>query len=73
MISSTWRTPPDLLGETTSHVAVGDLVRMGENFHPHYRIIALAENRAWIRDSQHGTDHIVPIERCCRIGSGHDR
>jgi hypothetical protein len=62
-----WKSPNGLLGEATASVAVGDVIRTGENFHPHYRVIALAEDRAWIRDTQHGTDHIVPLDRCNRI------
>jgi len=63
----TWRSPNDLLGEATAFVAVGDVIRTGENFHPHYRVIALTEDRAWIRDTQHGTDHIVPLACCNRV------
>jgi hypothetical protein len=62
-----WRTPTDLFGEATGQVAVGDLIRTGENFHPHYQVIAMSEERAWIRELQHGTDHIVPVDRCQRI------
>ena len=62
-----WKSPADLLGEGTAHVSVGDVIRTGENFHPHYLVIALSEDRAWIRDTQHGADHIVPIKRCLRI------
>jgi hypothetical protein len=62
-----WKSPADLLGERTSHVSVGDVIRTGENFHPHYEIIAMSDDRAWIRDTQHGTDHIVAIDRCRRI------
>lgn len=60
------RSPTDLLGET-ARVEVGDLVRTGCNFRPHYHVIALTEDRAWIRDIQHGTDHIVPLDRCTRV------
>ena len=62
-----WRSPADLLGEGMARVSVGDLIRTGENFHPHYHVIAMTDDRAWIRDTQHGTDHIVPIDRCHRI------
>ena len=48
-----WRSPTNLLGEGTPRPTVGDLVRTGENFHPHYHVIALSEERAWIRDTQH--------------------
>ena len=70
MKSNAWQLPTDLLDEATSHVAVGDVVRTGENFHPHYHVIAVAENRAWIRDIQHGRDHIVPIDRCRKLEDG---
>ena len=62
-----WRSPADLLGESATRVSVGDLVRTGENFHPHYHVVAVTDDRAWIRDTQHGTDHIVPVDRCRRI------
>jgi hypothetical protein len=62
-----WRSSADLFGEMPAPVAVGDLVRTGENFHPHYNVIALTDDRAWVRDTQHGTDHVVPIDRCRRI------
>jgi hypothetical protein len=62
-----WHSPADLLGEAIASVSVGDLVRTGENCHPHYHVIALTNDRAWIRDTQQGTDHIVPLDRCRRI------
>ena len=46
---------------------VGDLVRTGENRHPHYQVIAVSADRAWVRDIQYGTDHIVAVARCRRI------
>ena len=67
MKSNAWRSPTDLLSEPTTHVAVGDLVRTGENFHPHYHVVAVTDDRAWIRDTRHVTDHIVPVDRCRRI------
>jgi hypothetical protein len=60
------RSPAELPGEV-QFVDVGDLVRTGENFHPHFHVIALTHDKAWIREVQHGTDCIVPIERCRRI------
>lgn len=62
-----WRVPTDLLGDATSRIAVGDLVRTSDNYHPHYQIIAVTEDRARIRDTQHGTDHVVPVDRCKKI------
>ena len=60
------RPRTDRLRET-AQVEVGDLVRTGGNFHPHYHVIALTEDRAWIRDTQHGIDHVVPLDRCTKI------
>jgi len=59
-----WRSAA--LRENAS-VAIGDLVRTGDNIHPQFHVIALTDDRAWIRDTQHGADHIVPIHRCRRI------
>lgn len=67
MSALAWRSPVDLFDGTTEGISVGDVIRAGENFHPHYQVIALTEDRAWIRDTQHGTDHIIPIDRCHRI------
>lgn len=61
------RSPANLVGEMMTSIAVGDLVRTGENFHPHFHVIAVTEDRAWIRDTQHGSDHVVAIDRCHRI------
>jgi hypothetical protein len=61
-----FRSPMQVPGEATD-VMVGDLVRTGENFHPHYEVIAVTHDRAWIRDTQYGSDHVVPIDRCRRI------
>ena len=51
-------------------LAVGDVVATSENLHPHYRVIAVTDNRAWIRHIQYGTDHIVPVDRCRQIKDG---
>ena len=67
MSGPAWRSLAEMRGEPVLPLRVGDLVRTGENFHPHYRIIALSEDRAWIRDVQHGTDHVVPFDRCRKL------
>jgi len=48
-------------------LAVGDLVRTGENSWPQYLVIAVSEDRAWVRDLPYGADFIVPVGRCIRI------
>lgn len=59
-----WRSIADA---SDVFVAVGDAVVTGENLHPLYRVIAATEDRAWIRDIQHGTDHVIPVDRCRKI------
>ena len=51
-----------------SPFAVGDVVATGTNSHPKYRLIAVTDDRAWIRDIQHGTDHVVPVDLCRKVG-----
>ena len=59
------RAPANLLDRVTA--TAGDLVRTGDNAHPQFRVIAVADDRAWIRNTQHGTDHVVPLGQCRRI------
>lgn len=62
-----WRSPADLMSRATERLSVGDMIRTGENLHPHYHVVALTEDRAWIRDTRHGADHIIPIDRRRKI------
>ena len=62
-----WLPPADLRGAAAPSIAAGDRIRTGANFHPHYEVVALSEDRAWVRDLQYGTDHIIPIDRCRKI------
>ena len=57
----------DPSGEAHAHIEAGDIVRTSANSHPQYRVVAVAADRAWLRDIQHATDHIVPIDRCRKI------
>ena len=58
-------SPPD--GATT-HIGIGDLVRTSANLHPQFHVIAIAGDRAWLREVQHGSDHVVPAAQCRRVG-----
>jgi hypothetical protein len=40
----------------------GDVIRRGMNRCPDYRVIAVSNGRAWVRDVQYGTDAVVPLE-----------
>jgi hypothetical protein len=62
-----WRSAESPRGAAAPSVAAGDRIRTGDNFHPHYQVLALSEDRAWVRNLQSGTDHIIPIDRCRKI------
>ena len=48
-------------------IQVGDLVRTGPNYHPHYRVIAVHDQKAWVRNVETGLDGITGMEQCRRI------
>ena len=48
-------------------IQVGDLVRTSENFHPHFTVIAVSGDKAWVRNVQSGADHLAQLSRCRRI------
>jgi hypothetical protein len=45
----------------------GDVVRMGNNFHPHYAVIAVHGEKVWVRNLQSGEDHLAQVGRCRRL------
>ena len=51
-----------LIDHTTGEVArVGDLISADAGGLPVYRVLALAEARAWVRDDRDGSDHILLV------------
>jgi hypothetical protein len=48
-------------------ICVGDLVRTGANFHPHFTVVALHGDKAWVRNVENGADHLALVSRCRRI------
>src|ERR1700756_1831322 len=45
----------------------GDLVRSGPNLFPHFEVIAVSGDKAWVRDVQTGADHLAPLSRCRKL------
>lgn len=45
----------------------GDLVRTGENFHPHYEVLAVHGEKAWVKNVQTGVDTLALLSRCRKI------
>lgn len=50
-------------------VRPGDLVHTGTNLHPQFRVVAIAGDKAWLRNTQTGAEGISPLDRCRRIGA----
>ncbi|WP_297694545.1 hypothetical protein [Phenylobacterium sp.] len=48
-------------------ISVGDLVRTGANLYPHFEVIAVHGDKAWVRNVQSGVDHLALVSRCRKI------
>ena len=51
-------------------IRAGDLVRTGPNLHPHFTIVAISGDKAWVRNIETGADGLTAISRCRRINGG---
>ena len=45
-------------------IEAGDLVRTGPNARPHFQVLAVKDNRAWVRNVDTAADGIVDVNRC---------
>jgi hypothetical protein len=45
-------------------VAAGDFVRTSDNYYPHFAVIAIHGDKAWLRNVETGQDTLAPLERC---------
>jgi hypothetical protein len=48
-------------------IRVGDLVATGANMFPHFEVIAVHGDKAWVRNVANGADHLALLARCRRI------
>lgn len=48
-------------------VGVGDLVRTSDNHFPHYRVIAIHQDKVWVRNVETGADGLTTLTRCRKI------
>lgn len=48
-------------------ILVGDIVRSGPNLFPHFAVIAVHGDKAWVRNVQNGADHLALLSRCRKI------
>lgn len=45
----------------------GDIVHSGPNLFPHFEVIAVSSDKAWVRDVQTGADHLAFLSRCRKL------
>jgi hypothetical protein len=53
--------------EYDEDIAAGDFVRTGPNLFPHFEVIAVHGDRAWVRNTSTGNDHLAFTSRCRKI------
>ena len=53
--------------EYDEEIGVGDLVRTGPNLYPHFEVLAVHGDKAWVRNVQNGADHLALLVRCRKI------
>jgi hypothetical protein len=58
--------------EYDEEICAGAVVRMGQNLFPHFMVLAVRGDKAWVRDLETATDHIALIARCRSIPGGSD-
>ena len=53
-------------------IAVGDLIRTGPNLFPHFKVVAIHGDKAWVRNTQNGSDALAMLDRCRKINGQTD-
>lgn len=48
-------------------IQVGDIVRTGPNLYPHYNVICVDGEKAWVRNVANGADGITDLARCRKV------
>jgi hypothetical protein len=48
-------------------IVAGDLVRTGPNLFPHYTVVAVSGETAWVKNVETGAQALTAINRCRRI------
>lgn len=57
----------DLDCDHDDDIGPGDLVRAASTLFPHFWVIAVYDDMAWLRDVQSGDGYLVPLRRCRRL------
>jgi hypothetical protein len=48
-------------------IQAGDMVRTGPNLFPHFTVVAVDGDKAWLRNIQNGMDALANVKRCSKI------
>jgi hypothetical protein len=48
-------------------ILIGDLVRTGPNLFPHFEVLAVHDEKVWVRNVSNGSDHLALLSRCRKI------
>jgi hypothetical protein len=48
-------------------IQAGDLIRTGANLFPHFEVLAVHGDKAWVRNVTNGSDHLAMLSRCRKI------
>lgn len=48
-------------------IQVGDIVRTGRNLYPHYNVICVDGEKAWVRNVANGVDGITNVALCRKV------
>lgn len=53
--------------QSDEDIRPGDQVRCGENLYPHFEVIAINGDKAWLRNVTDGSDHLALLSRCRKL------
>lgn len=53
--------------EQPEDIRAGDLVRTGANHYPHYEVLAVHGDKAWVRNVLNGADSLALLTRCRKL------
>ena len=59
----------DVREQAPESILAGDVVRTGPNLFPHWRVIAVDGDKAWLRCVQTHTDGVAELRRCRKVAA----
>lgn len=53
--------------EHDEDIRTGDIVRTGVNLFPHFEVLAVHGDKAWVRNVENGADFLALLSRCRKL------